>query len=124
MLSAIEKRRIKKLVYSKVTLIVLIIILLLLARGTWDVYKKAEYANENKNRATEELTTLREREAFLQEELRDLQSARGREAELRKRFDVGREGEHLIVLVDTLAPEESEPPAQKSFWETLKAVFQ
>ncbi len=123
MLTVIERRRIKKVIYSKLTLVVLIVLLVLLARGTWGVYKKAKYAKGNESMATQELQVLRERESFLLAELGNLESGRGQEGELRKRFDVGREGEHLIVLVDSPAPEQEVMEKPEPLWQKIKNLF-
>lgn len=123
MLSTIEKRRIKKLIYSKVTLVIVTVLLIFVARGTWDVYKKAEYAQTNEERAKQELQKLKEREDFLVNELRNLESVRGQEAELRSRFDVGREGEKLVVLVDAPEPIVHQEPAQDNFLTKIKNFF-
>ncbi len=123
MLTVIERRRIKKIIYSKLTLVVLTVLLVLLARGTWDVYKKVKYANSNESRAEQELHALRERESFLLEELSNLESDRGREGELRSRFDIGMEGEHLIVLIDAPVPETVQETKKKGILDSVKNLF-
>lgn len=123
MLNAIEKRRIRKIIYSKITLLVLTLLLVLLARGTWSVYKKAKYAKGNETRANMELANIRERETFLKNELEELKNERGREAQLRERFDIGKEGERLIVLVDTSVPGPLAPEQSKSVWQKVKTLF-
>ena len=94
MLRASDKRALRKLLFGKIGVIVLLIIFILFAKGTWSVYKKADFAKENKNRAAQELEALYEREGMLEVELERLQTQRGIEEEVRHRFDVGREGEH------------------------------
>ncbi len=123
MLNTIEKRRIKKAIYSKVALIAVIVLLVLIARGTWSVYKKASYARDNEIRANYELQQLKNRNAFLTQELESLNSTRGQEEDLRKKFDVGKEGEKLIVLVGTHESIQTAEPTSPSILDRLKSFF-
>ncbi len=112
-----------KLVLSKLSVIILFAILIVVVQGTWSVYKKARFANENRQQAEAQSQELAERTEALTVELDRLQTDRGREEVLRQQFDVGHEGEHLIVLVD--APHQEVPPAPKqpTLWERFKSFF-
>ena len=123
MLSAIEKRRIKKVIYSKVTLVVVTVLLVLVARGTWDIYEKAKYASTNEVRVKTELELLKKREEFLNKELYNIRTNRGKEAEIRAKFDVGREGEKLVVLVDAEESVIIQEPKELGFLEKIKMFF-
>jgi len=123
MLSAIEKRRIKKVIYSKVTLVVVTVLLVLVARGTWDICEKAKYASTNEVRVKTELELLKKREEFLNKELYNIRTNRGKEAEIRAKFDVGREGEKLVVLVDAEESVIIQEPKELGFLEKIKMFF-
>ena len=105
MLRASEKRLIRKIIFGKIGIVVLVIIFALFAKGTWGVYQKAQFAKEKRVHAEERLSVLQEQEVTLTQELKHLNTPRGLEEEMRKKFDVGQEGEQLIVLVDAPAPE-------------------
>lgn len=119
MLRASEKMLVKKIVFGKIGLILLIVLVAFLAKGVWGVYQKSSYAKDNRERAEQELNDLHAREGALTEELSRLDTPRGLEEEIRHKFDVGHEGEQLIVLVD--APEPEVPPQvyAPSVWERL-----
>ena len=119
MLRASEKRVLKKILFGKIGLIVLVVVFALFANGAWGVYKKASFAKENRELAEKELHDLNEREAALQEEMTRLNTPRGLEEEIRQKFDVGREGEQLIVLVDAPEPEPVVDVSEPSIWERL-----
>lgn len=123
MLRISDKLLFKKIVFGKVGLVVLIIIFVVVAKGTWAVYKKASFAKYNRDLAKQELTGLYEREEALQEELTRLGTQRGLEEEIRQKFDVGREGEQLIVLVDALEPEEVAEFKKPTIWEEIVEFF-
>ena len=123
MLTVHEKRVFKKMIYSKVTLVILAIIVVLFARGTWNIMSKASYAKDNKDSSQAELLKLEERKSFLESELKVIQTDRGREAEMRAQFDVGREGEKLIVLVDTPEPEKEIHEQELTLWQKFMSLF-
>ena len=123
MLHSGEKLLIRKVVFGKIGLIALIIVCAVFAKGTWGVYKKARFAKENRDIAEQELHELSERKIALEEELARLDTKRGMEEEMRQKFDVGYEGEHLIVLVD--APESTAvtPVENVSIWHKVVTFF-
>lgn len=115
--------KIPKTLFSRIGIAVLLILTALLLRGVWGVYEKARYAKENRERAEQELHELTERREVLQEEITRLNTKRGLEEELRQKFDVGREGEQLVVLVD---PPESDTPQEeprKTLWQRIVGFF-
>lgn len=123
MLRASEKRLIKRIVFGNIGLVVLIIVVAVFAKGTWSVYTKAQFAEENRTRAEQELEKLETREAALQEELLRLETERGLEEEIRQKFDVGREGEQMIVLVDAPDPEPEIVIEEPSVWDKLVEIL-
>lgn len=123
MLRASEKHLIRRILFGKIGLIALVAIFAIFANGTWSVYKKATFAKENRQMAEQELAELHEREAALKEELSRLDTKRGLEEEIRHKFDVGREGEQLIVLVDAPDPEPVVEPKEPTIWERIVGLF-
>lgn len=123
MLKAREKRIIKTILFGRIGVIILLIIVAVLAKSTWSVYQKSQFARESRDLATQELQTLQARESSLETEMQRLDTPRGLEEELRHKFDVGREGERLIVLVDTPdAPVVPEEP-QKTWWRKIMEML-
>jgi cell division protein FtsB len=123
MLRANEKYFIRKIVFRKISLIVLVIVFAIFASGTWNVYKKEEFARENRQMAEKELEDLRQRETALTEELTRLNTKRGLEEEIRQKFDVGRDGEQLIVLVDAPDPEPVVVLSEPTIWQRIVGFF-
>ncbi|QSH39678.1 hypothetical protein JXR01_01575 [Candidatus Kaiserbacteria bacterium] len=119
MLRISDKRALKKLFFGKLGIIVLLILFMVFVKGTWSVYKKASFAQENKERAVQELDALYEHEMLLKEELARLGTKRGLEEEVRHKFDVGREGETLIVLVDTPDVPTEKKEEEGGIWHTI-----
>lgn len=123
MLKVRDKRLLRTILFGRVGIVVFGIIVAVLANATWSVYQKSQFARESRDRAAQELEKLEEREASLAEEMERLATERGIEEELRHKFDVGREGERLVVLVD--APEAPAPPLlpKRTWWYTISEFF-
>ena len=100
MLEFQEKKRLRNILYSKITLIALFIILIFIARATFSVYHKQKTSKGNLNKAQEEIAELKKREKMLNYEIDRLKTERGAEEEIRKKFMVGKLGEQVIVIVD------------------------
>lgn len=123
MLRAREKNRLRRILFGKVAFVILLVLFVLLARGTWNVYQKSAYAQENRERAEQELAELNEREAALRARLEHIETQRGLEEEIRHTYDVGREGEQLIVLVEEERSDTDAEREQLSMWQRIVSFF-
>jgi len=121
MLTLREKQFIKTYVFGRVGTMVLLVLVIFMAHSTWRIYQKAQYAKEARDNARARLEALREREAVLAVEIERLESPRGLEEDLRQKFDVGRENEHVIVFID--APHEQDV-AQKAEPSLLQRIIE
>ena len=100
MLEFQEKKKLRNILYSKVTLIAIFVILVFVARATFSVYYKQKVSGENLSKAREEIAELEKREKMLNSEIDRLKTDKGTEEEIRKKFMVGKAGEQVIVIVD------------------------
>jgi len=119
-----KKSTFRRLFHPWLVIVVLFALVTLLGINVWDVLLKARETYTNKTRDEQELAELKERERSLREELERLESQQGLEAEIREKFEVGREGEGMIVVVDP--KEETAAAAQtgeKSWWQLIRGWF-
>jgi len=123
MFGLLNKRWVRSFIFGKIGLIILAIIFTVFARGTWGVYEKARFAKENREQSEQNLRELEERERALEEELVRLNTSRGLEEEIRHKFDVGRDGEQLVVLVDAPEPEVVTDVREPNVWERMVRFF-
>ena len=96
-----EQRKIRQWLYSWPSLFVLAVLCILLIPGVFEVYQQERETRVNKNQQLSHLEELIEREEALQEEIDRLNTERGVEEEIRQKFEVAKEGERVIVIVDT-----------------------
>lgn len=96
-----EKRKIRSFMYSKVTIFVLFGVAILLSLSVYDRYEVAREMEGKLEAKQAELDALRERAAALESKVKYLDDDRGLEEELRNRFDVVREGEQTVILIDS-----------------------
>ncbi|MBI2617970.1 septum formation initiator family protein [Candidatus Kaiserbacteria bacterium] len=119
-----ERRKIRQLLYSWPSLIVLIALSVLLVPGVFEVYQQEKETRINKNQRLSHLEGLTVREEALQEEIDRLNTERGVEEEIRQKFEVAKEGERVIVIVDTPKATETEENSRNSgFFKKLFGFF-
>lgn len=86
-------------------------------RNVWDVYKKNELARINKEQAINKLDNLKNKKQVLESEIERLGTDRGVEEELRKRFQVIKPGEQVMIIVDKSEPVNSiKTEEERGFW--------
>lgn len=110
------RKRKKRIKYWPVILIVSVILVILLVKPTWNIWRKKQDTDRALKMAEMELWELRSRESELSAIMEDLESGIGKERELVKKYDVVREGEKLAVILE---PEEILPPPEpeKNFFQ-------
>ena len=119
-----EKRKLKKLLYSKPTLIVLGFLVVWLSFNVFSMYKKERDTRLRRIEQREVLNELESREESLREEIERLSTERGIEEEVRSKFEVGKEGEEVVIIVDNPEAEDSNiKDLKKTFWQKVFSWF-
>ena len=95
-----EKRKLKAILYSKVVFVLLILIAVLLSISAYNRFIVAQETKDRLNDRKEDLEALEMRAEVLQGKVDYLENERGIEEELRNRFDVAKEGEQVIVILE------------------------
>lgn len=95
-----KKNNIKKMIYSRLVLILIFVVLFFFIKATIDFYQKASESKKRKERAETELLELQKRKYNLENKIESLNSPVGVEKELRERFDLVKEGEETILIGD------------------------
>lgn len=95
-----EKRRIRKLLFSRITIAILVVVFLLVTSATWSVFGKYRETQTNDRNAQKNLTVLEEREIDLKKEIENLKTEKGIEKEIRENFGFVKDGEEIVIIVE------------------------
>lgn len=120
-----ERKKIRKVLYSKFSLFVLFVMLVFVTRGAWSIYQKAQIALAERDIAEHSLGELQSRTSELNASLASLNSAKGQEAEVRQKYTVAKPGEEVVVVVDdnSKKSENSGVATDKSIWQRVASFF-
>lgn len=120
-----EKQKIRKIIYSNWSFAALFVILTALAFSTGKVYIKSRNAVLKNKEIRENLAALEGKQFELGSEIKQLQSESGAEKEIRKKFNMSKPGEKILMIIDK--GEESDKIEQKKsdrffskIWRTIK----
>ena len=86
--------------YSWYFLIPLACILLLFVRSAYSAFIKKQDAQLEREKYEERLKILQEKKSDLEHKINILETERGKEAEFRTRFDIAKEGETIIRIIE------------------------
>jgi cell division protein FtsB len=125
MLEFQEKRKIKKMIYSRLSVVLLLLVLLFVLKGVWGVYEKERLTRENLSRVQTELERLRERELYLSTGIERLKTPKGTEEEIRRKYGLVKPGEQVIVIVDEFNQSRQDRLIypEKSLWDKIMEFF-
>lgn len=121
-----RKHRLQRILYSKITLAILLLCCVWLSLS---VYERYTIATEMKHRRMEreaDYQELQQRKANLEDKVDYLSDERGVESEIRRNFDVAKEGEEVVIIVDDdekkevlPLPTSTEESESEGFWSWL-----
>lgn len=123
-----ERKKLRKILYSKKILALLLIVLALLIYSTAKIYFKSRNALSKSEETRLELAELEQRKAELEKEILRLQTPLGEEEEIRRKFSVSRPEEKILVIVDK-APENDKINSSEEtgffgkIWSFVKSMF-
>jgi cell division protein FtsB len=99
-----QRRDPTRLIWRRIIAALLLVIFLIGIRGVWGVYKKEQESRILRIEAETKLNDLQQREAELRAHISTLRTDRGMEEQLRERYDLAKEDEGVIVIVEPPAP--------------------
>ncbi len=95
-----EKRKIRSFLYSKWVVLGILLLSAFFANSVYDRYTVASEMKAKLDVKRAELEELNQRAQALDSKVKYLEGERGIEEELRNRFDVIKEGEQVVILLD------------------------
>ena len=96
-----QKRKINKIIYSKVSFVILFILVIFIGKATWDIFKKYMISSENYSTVKKDYDNLKLRKEMLESEINRLKTDGGMEEEIRGKFNVAKPGETVVVVIDS-----------------------
>jgi len=95
-----QKRKMKTVFSSRFTQTVLIILSFFVIMSAGNRYMIAREMAERRSAAETEIQALQDRRENLEAEVQYLSNERGVEAEMRRQFDIAREGEQVVIIIE------------------------
>ncbi len=95
-----EKRKIRSVLYSKTVIFVIFALAILMSFSVYNRYSVAGDMRKKLEDKRAELDAMKLRAQTLDSKVQYLENERGIEEELRNRFDVAKEGEQVVILLD------------------------
>ncbi len=118
-----RRRGFKRLLYSRVAVLLLAVILILFLSSVRAMYEKNRSAREARQEIEARLRQLEARRLALQDQINKLETPRGLEEEVRTRFPVALEGERVVVIIDPPVASSTQSSEKSGFWSWIKDVF-
>jgi cell division protein FtsB len=95
-----DRKKMRKIFYSRKMVVLLFVISGLLVFSTTKVYFKSREAVSKSQETKKELDELNNRNAKLEEDVSRLQKESGVEQEIREKFNVQKPGERVLIIVE------------------------
>ncbi len=123
MLDFQQKRKVRSVAYSRVTLVILGVLVLLSIRSVWMVYQKQRESEGLERLAQGQVSELTARKGELEAEVARLQTSQGVDAEIRSKFNVAKPDENMVIVVDDSSSTTQATTTQKSLWQKFLDLF-
>ena len=95
-----QRRKIKNIVYSKLSFVILFIFIIFLVRANYDIYKKYQISSGDYQITKKEYDGLKSRRDMLDSEINRLKTDTGIEEEIRGKFNVAKPGETVVTIIN------------------------
>jgi cell division protein FtsB len=121
-----EKRKLRGIIFSKITAGALFLAAGFLAVSAYDRFVAEQGTRERREERAAELMRAQQKAAALEAKVRWMESERGVEEAMREQFDVAKQGEEVIVIVDESLPADGKKsevfplPEEESFLKKLE----
>ena len=119
-----QRRQFKKVIYSKISFIILFILVIFLGRATYDIYKKSKLSSDNYVVVKKDYESLKARKDMLESEINRLKTDYGIEEEIRSKFNVAKPGETVVTVINGSSSTSTDTSnSNKGFWSSLWEIF-
>ncbi len=124
MLDFQQKRKIRKVIYSRLTIFLLLVGVFFLARATYHMYTTEQMSAEDYASVLNNYNDLQSRETILNSQISKLSTESGQEEEIRSKFSVAKPDESVVMVIDgTSGSSAVEPASNTSLWQKFLNIF-
>ncbi len=117
----ISNRKVRIIVEKAGTLL-LLVLLVILGRSVWNSYSDYRIAKQEYKQAEGDLNIISERRDGLESDIKRLSTDRGLEEEIRTKFQVAKEDEEVVVIVDKDVAN-TQKSVEPSLWLRIMSFF-
>lgn len=122
-----KKKRAQRFFSSKLGRLLVLVLLGVLVFPVFRIYLKSKQANEMSEGVGQELAELQIKKDFLVAEIARLKTEEGKEEEARKKFNISKPDEELVVITDKREASTSDKENGEGFvnglWQKVKNIF-
>lgn len=111
--------------HSPIALLLIFIFLILFIYNIIGLIEKERETAQKKDLALEQLSDLRAREDLLKKDIQKFQTEEGQEEIIRDKYQVAKEGEKMVTIVDEESSSEQLPDKKENhgFWNWFRGLF-
>ena len=109
--------------YNKVTLWALFVVVLYSSFSTWRVYQKQKESQAFRGVVEKKVQELEERDREIMSKIGELDTEQGMEREIRGKFNVSRENENMVVILEEENSTSSSKKTNLTIWDRFLNLF-
>lgn len=124
MLDFQQKRKFRKVLYSRITIFLLLIVVIFLARAAYHIYATEKVSADNYAAVLKNYNDLKVREAMLGTQINKLNTESGQEEEIRSKFSVAKPDESVVMVINSTSGNPATSTNQNtSIWQKFLNLF-
>lgn len=124
MLDFQQKKKVRKVLYSRITIFLLLVVVIFLARATYNIYSKEKISGQDYATVLKNFNDLKQRSATLSLDINNLSTENGQEEEIRDKYSVAKPGETVVVVLNSTSGTSTvSDGSNKSLWQKFLDLF-
>lgn len=118
-----QKRKIRGVMYSKLSILVLLVLIFFLAKATYNLYGKYRVSAGDYTIVKNDYDSLKTRKDMLDSEIDRLRTDNGIEEEIRSKFNVAKPGETVVVIINNSTTSTKDVQQKSDLWSRFLDFF-
>ena len=123
MLDFQQKRKVKSFMYNRVTIGLLFVFVLYASFSTFRVYKKQKESEYLRGVVEKKVYELEAKDRQINEKIQDLDTDQGLEREIRGKFNVAKDDENMVIILENEEATTTDIRKPMSFWQKVLGFF-